>query len=196
MPQTARYYRPAGEQPVGLLVWLGDGKEATDQALAAAWRQACDRDRLALVLPAPADAKGWSSDDADYLGRLLVASAARLSADPRRIVLAGEGKAGQLAYAVGLEARKMVRGIAVIDSPLPRTLELPQNSPGQRLAVLSVETQNAPLALLIHQDLTKLADAGFPASQVVRREPTVADGPLDATTRATIARWIDGLDRF
>jgi hypothetical protein len=196
MPQTARYYRPAGEQPVGLLIWLGDGKESTDQALAVAWREACERDRLALVLPAPADAKGWSSDDAEYLARLLVASAIRLTADPRRIVLAGEGKAGQLAYAVGLQARKLVRGVAVVDSPLPRTLELPQNSPSQRLAVLSVETQNAPMTLLIHQDLKKLAEAGFPASQVVRREPTAADGQLDSVTRATIARWIDGLDRF
>jgi serine protease Do len=197
MPQTARYYRPAGEEPVGLLLWLGDGKVSSDQALAAAWQEACDRDRLALVIPAPADAKGWSSDDAEYLARLLVASAARLGADPRRIVLAGEGKAGQLAYAVGLKARKIVRGIAVIDSPLPRTLELPQNSPSQRLAVLSVATQNAPLTLLIQQDLKKLADAGFPASQVVRRDlPPASGGQLDAATRATIARWIDGLDRL
>jgi poly(3-hydroxybutyrate) depolymerase len=177
-------------------MWLGGGDEKSDQALAGAWKLTCDRHRLALVMPAPADAKGWSSDDAEYLARLLVASAARLGADPRRVVLAGEGKAGQLAYAVGLKARKIVRGVAVVDSPLPRTLELPQNSPSQRLAVLSVETQNASLTLLIHQDLKKLADAGFPVSQLVRREPSAADGQLDAVTRATIARWIDGLDRF
>jgi hypothetical protein len=196
MPQAASYYRPAGDEPVGLLVWLGNGEKTSNEALTAVWKAVCDRDGLALILPAPADAKGWSSDDAEYLARLLVASAARLGADPRRIVLAGEGKAGQLAYAIGLRARKLVRGIAVIDSPLPRVLELPQNSPAQRLAVLSVETQNAPLTLLIHQDLKKLADAGFPASQVVRRDPPAAGDRLDATTRATIARWIDGLDRF
>ena len=147
-------------------------------------------------MPAPADAKGWSSDDMEFLGRLLSAMLSQVGADPRRIVVGGEGKGGQLAYALALKGRKWVRGVAVADSPLPRSLELPPNAPGQRLAVLSVETQNAPLTLLIHQDLRKLAEAGYPATQVIRRTPPTGDGLLDATARAAIARWIDGLDRF
>jgi serine protease Do len=197
MAQTARYYRPPGDgPPLGLLIWLASGDEKTNEALAAAWRSACDRDRLVLCLPAPGDSKGWAADDMEYLGRLLPAAAARFEADTRRIVIGGEGKAGQLAYAVGFKARKWIRGIAVSDSPLPRTLELPPTRPGARLAVLSVETQNASLTMLIHQDLKKLAEAGYPTSQVVRRESSADDGQLDAATRATIARWIDGLDRF
>jgi serine protease Do len=197
LPQTARCYRPAGAgPPLGVLVWLGDGDKEHDERLAAAWRNACDRDRLALVLPAPADAKGWSSDDAEFLGRLLQSLPRRFDADPRRIVLAGEGKGGQLAYAIAFRARKFVRGIAVVDSPLPRTLELPQNSPTQRLAVLSVETENAPLTQLIRQDVKRIAEAGFPASTLTRREASTQSGELDAVTRAAIARWIDGLDRF
>jgi serine protease Do len=197
LPQSARYYRPPGEGPaLGLLVWLGDGREETCQSLAAAWRQACDRDRQILLMPAPAEAKGWATDDMEFVVRLLSAAAGRFDADPHRIVVAGEGQAGQFAYALAFKARKLIRGVAVVDSPLPRTLELPPNSPGERLAVLSVETENAPLSLLIRRDLQKLGEVGYPATQIVRRGEAADAGQLDAATRATIARWIDGLDRF
>jgi serine protease Do len=196
LPQEAYFFRPAtAKNSGGVLMWLGAGDEKARKELTAAWRDVCDRHGVTLLMPTPSDAKGWSSDDLEFLARLLPAAASRLSADPRRIVVGGEGKGGQLAYAFAFAARKVVRGVAVADSPLPRTLKLPQTAPGQRLAVLSVETQNESLTLLIHRDLQKLAEAGFPATQVER--PTRTDeGLLDATTRATIGRWIGGLDRF
>jgi serine protease Do len=120
----------------------------------------------------------------------------RFSVDPHRIVIAGEGKGGQLAYALGFQGRKLIRGVAVVDSPLPRTLELPENAPNERLAVLSVETQNTPLSLLIRQDLQKLQKAGYPATQVVRRGEASREPALDSAARNKIARWIDCLDRF
>jgi hypothetical protein len=197
MKQTARYFQPADDKrPLGLVVWLSDGKEATAKALADAWQEACRRDGLVLLMPEPADAAGWTNDDLEYLARLLQTALGRFNADPRRIVIVGEGKAGQLAYALGFQGRRLIRGVAVIDSPLPRTLELPENAPNERLAVLSVETQNTPLSLLIRQDLQKIEKAGYPAAQIVRRGEAIRDSALDATTRGTIARWIDGLDRF
>jgi serine protease Do len=197
MKQTARYYQPADDKrPLGLLVWLSDGKEATAKALADAWQVACRRDGLVLLMPEPADAAGWTNDDLEYLARLLQTALGRFNVDPRRIVIAGEGKAGQLAYALSFQGRRLIRGVAVVDSPLPRTLELPENTANERLAVLSVETQNTPLSLLIRQDLQKIQKAGYPAAQIVRRGEASRESALDATTRGTIARWIDGLDRL
>jgi len=197
MPQTARYYQPPEkESPLGLLIWLVDGQEASAQAMAEAWQATCRRDGLVLLMPEPADATGWSTDDLEYLARLLQTAVRRFDVDPARVVIAGESKAGQLAYALAFPARKLIRGVAVIDSPLPRTLELPENSPNERLAVLSVETQNTPLSLLIRQDLRKLTEAGYPTTQIVRRGEDDRRKMLDAATRAKIARWIDGLDRF
>jgi poly(3-hydroxybutyrate) depolymerase len=147
-------------------------------------------------MPEPADAAGWTNDDLEYLARLLQTALGRFNVDPRRIVIAGEGKAGQLAYALSFQGRRLIRGVAVVDSPLPRTLELPENTANERLAVLSVETQNTPLSLLIRQDLQKIQKAGYPAAQIVRRGEASRESALDATTRGTIARWIDGLDRL
>ncbi|BBO33269.1 hypothetical protein PLANPX_2881 [Lacipirellula parvula] len=197
MSQTARYFQPpSGGATPGLLIWLGDGKRETAEAMAADWQRTCVRDRLTLLMPEPADAGGWTNDDLEYLARLLQTAGSRWRIDPSRVVIAGEGKGGQLAYALGLRGRKMIRGVAVVDSPLPRTLEVPENNPNERLAILSVETQNTPLSLLIRQDLKKLEDVGYPVTQLVRRGEESRSTTLDAATRAKIGRWIDGLDRL
>jgi poly(3-hydroxybutyrate) depolymerase len=154
------------------------------------------RDRLILLIAEPGDPAGWSNDDMEYLARLLQTATARFELDPRRIVVAGEGKGGQLAYALALAGKKFIRGVAAIDSPLPRTLELPDNNPNERLAVLSVETENTPLTLLIRQDLKKLEEGGYSATQIVRQAEATRPAMLDTSTRSKIARWIDGLDRF
>lgn len=197
MSQTARYFQPpaSGAAP-GLLVWLGDGKPETAEAMAADWQRTCVRDRLVLLMPEPADPGGWTNDDMEYLSRLLQTAGSRWRIDPRRVVIAGEGKGGQLAYALALRGRKLIRGVAVVDSPLPRTLEVPENNPNERLAVLSVETQNTPLSLLIRKDLEKFEAAGYPVTQIVRLGEESQDGTLDAATRAKIGRWLDGLDRL
>jgi serine protease Do len=197
MSQTARYFQPpaSGAAP-GLLVWLGDGKPETAEAMAADWQRTCVRDRLVLLMPEPADPGGWTNDDMEYLARLLQTAGSRWRIDPRRVVIAGEGKGGQLAYALALRGRKLIRGVAVVDSPLPRTLEVPENNPNERLAVLSVETQNTPLSLLIRKDLEKFEAAGYPVTQIVRLGEESQDGTLDAATRAKIGRWLDGLDRL
>lgn len=197
LPQTARFYAPAKNgTPPGLLIWLATGDAAKDAAFAAPWASICRRDGLVLLLAAPADAKGWTSDDMEFLGRLIPAAMRRFGADERRIVVAGEGKGGQLAYAVGFQARRWIRGIAVIDSPLPRTLKLPPNGPGDPLAVLSIESEGAPLAQLIRQDLEKVRDTGRPVTQILVGESPRADGGLDLAAQATLAAWIDALDRF
>lgn len=197
MSQTASYLQPPKEGPSpGLLIWLGDGKPETLEAMAADWQRTCVNDRLVLLMPQPADPGGWSNDDLEYLARLLQTAGSRWRIDPRRVVVAGEGKGGQLAYALALRGRKLIRGVAVVDSPLPRTLEVPENNPNERLAVLSVETQNTPLSMLIRKDLEKLDVAGYPVTQISRRGEESRSATLDGTTRSKIARWIDGLDRL
>jgi poly(3-hydroxybutyrate) depolymerase len=197
MSHSARYLQPPADGVLpGLVLWLGDGKSETVEAMAADWHRTCVRDRLILLMPEPADPGGWSNDDLEYLARLLQTAGSRWRIDPRRIIVAGEGKGGQLAYALALRGRQLIRGVAVVDSPLPRTLEVPENNPNERLAILSVETQNSPLSLLIRKDLEKLEAAGYPVTQIVRRGEESRSATLDGSTRGKIARWIDGLDRL
>ncbi len=196
-PQAAWYCQPSGDGPLsGLLIWLADGRRESAEAQSAQWATIINHNRLTILMPAPGDKSGWTADDLEYLARLVPTAARRLDIDPNRVVVAGEAKAGQLAYAIALAARQWVRGVVAIDSPMPRTLQAPPNSPNERLAVLSIETQGTPLAPVIRQDLTKLHDAGYSATRITRPAPAAADSNLDAVTRAKIARWIDALDRF
>ena len=110
--------------------------------------------------------------------------------------MGGESKAGQLAYLLAFKAKRLLRGACVVDAPLPRTLELPANVPGERLNVLSIETQNASLTLLIAQDVAKLRGAGYPVAQWRRKADNHGETRLDDASRDTIARWLDGLDGF
>jgi hypothetical protein len=59
-----------------------------------------------------------------------------------------------------------------------------------------VESKNSSFAPLIRKDMELLRAAGYPTSWLQR---SVTDGDvreLDQQTRAAIARWIAGLDRF
>jgi serine protease Do len=205
MPHVARYYLPTVTERAeaspprapGLILWLTDGRRESAEALAATWQPACDRDGLVLLIPSPGDATGWTADDLPYLAALMQTAPRRFAADPRRIVIVGEGKGGQLAYTVAYKARNLIRGVVAVDSPLPRTLEIPDNNAGDRLAVLSIHAQETPLATLIRDNLETIAEAGYPVTRIIRRPGDAADAnELDATTHAKIARWIDALDRF
>ncbi len=179
---------PDGSYPI--LIWLGDQPEPAPST-ADAWRPYCQRDRLLLLLPQPEDPLGWSSGDLRYLGQLVRAAMRRLRGDPLRVAIAGRGKGGQLAYLLGLRHR--VPAVVPIDTPLPRTVTLGENRPGQRLLVLSLESQNSPLKPLLRKDLGRLQAAGYPTA---RWEMRAADGQLQPRDRDAIARWIDSLDRF
>ncbi|HMP07454.1 MAG TPA: PDZ domain-containing protein, partial [Lacipirellulaceae bacterium] len=186
---VARCVDPGNEgYPPAVLIWLGEASASAQQRQAAVWREACLRDRVVLVLPTPTGKQGWSADDVEYLTRLTAAALSRFGGDARRVVIAGAGKAGQVAYLAGFKARRWVRGIATIDSPLPRTLTLPTNSPNQRLVVLSLQTPDQPLTALVRRDLARVADAGFAVAQAERRG-TVGPAGIGPEIRDALCAW-------
>ncbi len=180
----------------GLLLWLGDGSDEGDQQLLNAWREICRRDHLVLLIAHPANTTGWTSDDLAYLERLARSAQNRWRLNPQRIVAGGIEKAGQLAFALAFAKRKNFSGAIGIDAPLPRSLQIPTNHPGTRLAILAIESQNSTFAPLIRNDLERLHQAGYPASWL--QVPARNDNPsaLDSKVTESLSRWINGLDRL
>jgi hypothetical protein len=120
----------------------------------------------------------------------------KFNADPLRTVIAGSGKAGQLAYALGLRRADELSGVIADNAPLPRTLTIPDNSPSNQLSLLTIVPANSSFAPLVKQDITQLREKGFAVS-ILERPAATDDGQLlDAKTRAAVARWIAGLRRF
>ncbi len=194
--QEAQVLRPKqldASLAYGILIWLGEGEQELAEARAVDWKSLCQRDGLILVLPKPEESTGWSTSDLEYLRQLVRTSVGRLQVDPQRVVVAGRGKGGQLAYALALGLRQSVRAAVTIDAPLPRTIKIPENLPGQRLAVLSIESQNSIFNPLVEADVTRLQEAGYPVTRMALRD---AGTTLNRRQRDAIARWIDGLDRL
>ena len=192
-PQQAQLLRPkklAPNRRYPILIWLADQPKQT-QAAVAAWRPYCQRDGLLLLLPQPEDSLGWSAGDLRYLSQLVRTAQGRLQGDPLRLAVAGRGKGGQLACLLGLRHR--VPAVITIDTPLPRTVTLTDNQPGQRLMFLTMQSQQGPLLPLLRKDRARLQIAGYPAA---RWELRAGSGQLDPRDRDAMARWIDMLDRL
>jgi serine protease Do len=196
-PQEAKFLTPDSKpnQP-GLVVWLPEKGEKEEAALAKAWQAVCDAQGLVLLMPRPSGEDGWQFEDLEYLDNLVRMAKGKFNADPLRTVIAGSGKAGQLAYALGLRRADELSGVIADNAPLPRTLTIPDNSPSNQLSLLTIVPANSSFAPLVKQDITQLREKGFAVS-ILERPAATDDGQLlDAKTRAAVARWIAGLRRF
>lgn len=196
--QVSVYASPTlpAKQSAGLLLWLGDGDKQSNQALADQWLATCQRGGYSLLIAAPAEQGNWTSSDLDYLQQLVRLARLQLQVDPQRMVVLGQDKAGQLAYALSLGSRSPFAGVVSIDAPLPRTLTPSDTSPSNRLAVLAVESRDSNFGPLIRRDLATLREKGYPATSLTRRATGDDDRALNEVTRASIERWIYGLDRL
>lgn len=196
--RVAGYFAPNADQSFrpGLLIWLGDGVPENNQALVDAWQADCMRDGLVLLVAPPEEDSAWKADDLPYLSQLTRAATRRLGIDRRRLVIAGKGKSGQLAYALAFKKRSAFRGVVGIDAPLPRTLKLASTTPSRRLAVLSIESKNSNFAPLIRRDVKQLREAGYPTISLQRPVTNVVSAVIEETTRDSIARWVDSLDSY
>lgn len=196
--QEAVYFVPEVEQArsPGLLLWLGDGQPEHQQQLISAWQAACHRSGMIMMIAPPKQDSPWLSDDLAYLQQLMRLAGRQLKIDRSRTFVVGQGKAGQLAYALTLGKPSSFGGVVGIDAPLPRTLKLPDTSPSNRLAVLSVESKGSNFAPLIRRDTQRLREKGYPTTLLPMPKVEEASDPLDSTTRLSIERWILGLDRL
>jgi len=196
--QEAVYFLPTvgNGQRLGLLMWLGDGNPQHNQALIDAWQSTCRRDGLIFLIAPPKDEAAWKSDDLTYLEQLARTATRRFKLDRRRMAIGGQGKAGQLAFALAMKSRSAFSGVIGIDAPLPRTMKLRNTTPSNRLTVLSVESRNSNFAPLIRRDLKQLREAGYPTCWLQRPPTSDVSKEIDAATRHTMARWIATLDRY
>jgi serine protease Do len=195
-PQEAKYLTPADTPSApGLVIWLATTVEE-GEAVARMWQPICDRDGLVLLLARPADEAGWQFEDLEYLDQLTRTVRAKFAADRQRTVVVGSGKAGQLAYALGLKRRENFGGVVTDNAPLPRTMKVPENSPTEPLSLLTILPKKSPLVPLVKHDVEQLRAAGFPVSTTERPALENEKNQLDATTVDTIARWIAGLRRL
>jgi len=192
----ATVYLPAGYHaaiPHGVVMVLHTAGEKDVRGFVRPWQEHCDRHDLILVAPQATDAAAWQATDVEYLSRVLMTVVDKYTVDRSRIVVHGHQAGGAMAYRLALHNREAVRGVAVVDAPLPRLRRVPANNPTERIAFYSARATESRFAQRIDRGVKQLREARFP---VTTRDLGDEVRYLNTDELSELARWIDTLDRI
>ena len=179
--------------PMASCVWLHAPGGFKQEELIARWKPLCEKYDFILVAPKSADPATWRPTEVRFVRRVLDEVIKNYSTDPARIVVHGHEGGGALAYVVGMASADLVRGIAVVDAPLPRMLQPPETDPVNRLAIYTTLASAGEQARGIEAGIKRLAEMKYPLT--VKK----LDGPgryLTPDELEELVRWFDTLDRL
>lgn len=178
------------QDPLGVLIFLDLPRGPVDESQAAEWKAAAARHGVAVILPGSNDPQRWGREDIAGIKRAVATLAAKRAIDPARIAVAGRGAGGAFAWLVADSLGPVARGVALIDSSLPRQATVEPSEPGRSRWVLfgsSAEaTAAAPLPPRVEIDRRRLDEAGFAAG-------TLPVGQGGQVPTAILAAWVEAL---
>jgi hypothetical protein len=178
------------QEPLGVLIFLDLPRGPIAESQAAEWKAAASRHGVAVILPGSTDPQRWGREDIAGIKRALATLAAKRAIDPARIAIVGRGAGGAFAWLVADALGPVARGVALIDSALPRQATVEPSEPDRSRWVLfgssAGATGAATLPARIEADRRRLDEAGFPAG-TLKVEP---DGQVPT---AILAAWVEAL---
>ncbi len=193
-PNDAWAYVPASYQPDvphGLVVWFHDPEGFEWDELLGQWKAECDRGQWILLAPKASDPKRWVRTELPLVRKLIDQLSADYSIDPARIVLAGRDAGGTMALLAASQNREVVRGIGLVDAPLPGRIAA--NEPLERLAFFIARSEKSRHAAAITAGVERLREAKYP---VTLKDLGEDPRPMNPEERAEFSRWVDTLDRL
>jgi serine protease Do len=186
------------KQPLGVLVYFGPPPGAVDpqaggrkggtdaaNAFAEPWKAAAARHGVAVILPAADDPQRWTRGDIAAVARAIDSLASRRPIDRSRVAFAGRGAGGAFAFIAAESLGPAARGVAILDSALPRQAAIERAEPGRSRWVLFGQSAAQPLPR-IAADRQRLADNGFPVGML-------AEMLGDAVPAEALCAWVECL---
>ena len=173
---------PAGRSPAPVLIWFGSPHGTVDDAEATAWKGAAAAAGVAVILPGSRDRREWSGDDIGGVARAIESLHAQRPLDASRVAVAGRGPGGVFAWLVAERLGTACRGVAVLDAPLLRRLEIDDAEPGAAKWMLLGGSRDDDAAKRLATDRDRLARAGHAVGTL----PESGDGGPPA---ALLCRW-------
>ena len=189
-PPLAVLPKAAPQEPLGVIIYLDVPRGPVEEAQAAEWKAAAARHGVAVILPGSSDPQRWGREDIGGIKRALATLATKRAIDPARIAVAGRGAGGAFAWLVAESLGPTVRGVAIIDSTLPRQATVEPAEPGRSRWVLfggaAPAAGAAPLSPRAEADRRRLEEAGFAAG-------TLPMGQEGGPPAAALAAWVEAL---
>jgi len=179
--------------PHGIVIWLhAPGGTKTDE-LTAQWKDLCAKHDLILVAPKSGDITRWQRSETDFIRKACDDVISKYNIDRTRVVVAGQDGGAALAAFVAFQHRDLIRGLAMVNAPLPNGANPPANDPVYRLAFFLAGPSEGPTVIKYQAAVKKLRDLFYPVSVLGQG---AAGRPLEEKERAELIRWIDCLDRL
>jgi len=178
------------QESLGVLIYLDLPRGPIAEAEGIAWKAAAARHGVAVILPGSADPQRWGREDIGGIKRAMATLSAKRAIDPARIAVAGRGAGAAFAWLVAESLGPVVRGVALIDSTLPRQAAVEPAEPGRSRWVLFGTAADAAAAAQlsprVEADRRRLESSGFAAGTL----PMTAGATVPA---ATLAAWVEAL---
>ena len=178
------------QEPLGVIVYLDVPRGPIAEAEGIAWKAAAARHGVAVILPGSADPQRWGREDIGGIKRAVATLSAKRAIDPARIAVAGRGAGAAFAWLVAESLGPVVRGVALIDSTLPRQAAVEPAEPGRTRWVLFGTAADAAAAAQLSPRVEaarrRLESSGFAAG-------TLPVTPGAGVPAATLAAWVEAL---
>lgn len=187
-------YVPADYHPLvpqGVFVWFAPPGQFDKDEIEKRWKEFADSHRLIVMVPRPAEAGKWHPGEIAVVRKFIDNVVSRYNVDRTRVVLHGRLVGGTMAWFTALAHRNLVRGVAVVDAPLPEQAAL-DNDPVNRLFVYSIATKSAQNKEAIASGQARLTKSKVP----LQTKTLDGDRDLNAEDLEQLGRWIDSLDRI
>lgn len=188
VPET---YHP--EIPHGVVIWLHGNGGVDRAALAARWKDVCEKQHLIVLAPQALDPNKWEPTEAAFVRKTLDDLLSHYTVDRSRIAIYGYQNSGSLAFFIGTQNTDRIRAIVAVDAAPPARSAVSENDPLVRLAFYFASSDKSPSSAGIKAASERLKTMKYPVTS-----KSLGDSPrdLNAAEIAELARWIDALDRI
>jgi serine protease Do len=181
----------SADKALGLLVWLAPPGQFDKQEIEKKWKALAERYGFMVLVPRPAEAGKWQRDEIGILRKFIDQAMQEQTIDRTRVAILGREVSGHMAWLTALAHRNVIRGVAVLNAPLPEKTEM-LNDPIDRLFVFSAHAKMNPLAKEIELGNQLLERAGIP---LLKHELTETND-VSAADWEMVVRWFDTLNRL
>lgn len=182
----------SNDVPHGVVIWLAAPGQADDQQLKKRWAAACAEHDLIVLAPRSENQRRWNPTEIEFIRKTIDKVIQDYNIDELRIVAHGHQGGASMGFLVAFRNRAIVRGVAAVDSVIPRRMVIRANDPVERLAFYFSRPKDSKLGEKIDSEIERLRKFKYPVTVNEETE----EAYLDADAITALARWIDTLDRI